>query len=162
MNIEIDVSGLKKIEDDLEALGAQLATKAVREGFRKASRPMFKAAKANALSVKDSGALAAAMGTFSKSPRGGTRSSSFGTNRFFQMFIGPRAKSKKGLALWAEHNNREMPRRLRHAHMAEFGTEDTPATPYLRPAFAAHARGFVSAVGAELRAAIRKFAATRK
>ena len=62
MNLELKIDGLQEIESRLAELGAVVAGKAVRQGFRKASRPMFLAAKANALAVRDSGALAGGNG----------------------------------------------------------------------------------------------------
>jgi HK97 gp10 family phage protein len=153
----IKVEGLKELDRKLSMLSKSVsgatARKVMRGAMMDAASPIWKAARANANAVGirglDSGALAAAMGRWFKIVRPNT----------FMLWIGPRSRSKAGVALWTSRHGRE-PKggRLRHAHMVEFGTKKDPAQPYLRPAFYQNVRRAVTIFSTKLRARIEKAA----
>jgi len=124
----VKVEGLRELDRKLERLGEVAGKKALRGAMMDAANPIWKSARSNASapSFKDSGALAAAMGRWFKQ---------IGRTKF-ALFIGPRSKSRKGVALWtARHGRPPKNGLLRHAHLMEFGTRNQPAEPFLRPAF---------------------------
>lgn len=148
----VKVKGLKELDNALAKLPKAVGFKALRSGMMEASRPMFLAAKANAASTGirgyDAGATAQAMGRYTRklSP---TRTG---------LFIGPKNKDKKALALWNQKHGREA-KRLRHFHLLEFGSEHGPAQPYLRPAFESTKMVVVNNFRASLKKHIEKQAA---
>ena len=155
--VTVNLSGLLEVEQRLIDMGPEIGFKAARSGLMKASLPMFKAAKRNALAVRDSGALAMAMGRWS---RKAGRSGTGGRTTVVAVQIGPRSKNKRALALWnAEHKQKRPARALRHAHLAEYGSASGRATPYLRPAFRSTADQVVRNFGKETQKAIMRFGA---
>jgi len=73
------------------------------------------------------------------------------------LFLGPKNKSKPGLALWnAKHNKSAT--RLKHFHLVEFGSIHGPSQPFMRPAFESTRLVYVRNFGRELARAIEKFA----
>ena len=145
----VEVKGLRDLDLKLSRLGEVAGKKALRGAMMDAASPIWKAARENASSIKDSGALAAAMGRWFKQ---------FKKNQF-AVFIGPRSKSRKGVQLWTSLHGRE-PKggRLRHAHLVEFGTRKDPAQPFLRPAFDANWRQAAQIFARRLRERINKIA----
>lgn len=151
----IEVSGLKELGQQLNRLEGKVKGKTFRSAVSAAMLPMLQAARANAAAVRDSGALAAAMGRWSRTQRG-----LVGAVRVI-VFVGPKSKSKRGLALWNARHKQERPaRRLQHGHLTEFGTERSRAQPYLRPAFDTTKVAVVQRLKTTLKAAIAKVART--
>jgi HK97 gp10 family phage protein len=148
---EVRIDGLRELDRKLVKLGSQAGFKALRAAMMKSSTPMFKMARANALATgikgQDAGATAAAMGRWSKKTK----------QHEVTLWLGPKNKNKKALALWNAKHGKEV-KRLTHFHLVEFGSINGPAQPFLRPAFAANARGYIAGFGAELRRAIEKVA----
>lgn len=147
----VRIDGIKELDAKLASMGSVAGFKALRSGLRIASKPMFKAARANAQAAgirqRDSGATAAAMGT-------GTYKISPTKTAFY---IGPKNKSKRGLALWNAANSPDDPvTRLRHFHLVEFGSINGPAQPFMRPAFDSTKMEVVRRFGDALREAIDK------
>jgi len=145
----VKVEGLENVEKMLIELGPALGFKALRGGMMKASRPMLIAAKANAAATgirgRDSDAMAAAMsrGTKKITPNRTT------------LWIGPKNKHKKALAIYNAHHGTDL-KRLNYFHLVEWGSEHGPAQPFMRPAFAATAKLVVSNLGKEIKVAIDK------
>jgi HK97 gp10 family phage protein len=150
----VKVEGLKNVEKLLTNLGPALGFKALRSGMMAASRPMFLAAKANAaatgLKGYDSDAMAAAMsrGTRKVTPNRTT------------LWIGPKNKHKKALAIYNSYHGTDL-KRLPYFHLVEWGAErgekgSMSAQPFMRPAFAATSRMVVSNLGDEIRKAVDK------
>lgn len=134
MNTEIELRGIRELGRQLDRLDQKLAIKALRSAMQRAMLPMLKAARANAMAVKDSGALAAAMGRWSRARKGSTG------GVLVNVFLGPKATNKRALALWnAAHPNTKPIKRLQHAHLVEFGSEEFPQPrPVLRNAYMAN------------------------
>ena len=129
----IKIQGLRELDAKLAQLPTKVGFKVLRSAMMASTSGMFKAARRNAeaTGVKgyDSGATAAAMSRWVK------KASPTKTI----LYLGPRSKNKKALAIWNAKFNANVTR-LRHFHLLEFGSERGPAQPYLRPAFAANAR----------------------
>lgn len=129
----IKIEGLRELDAKLAQLPTKVGFKVLRSAMMAATGAMFKAARSNAeaTGIKgfDAGATAAAMARWVKK-EAPTKT---------VLYIGPKNKNKKALALWNAKHGRNVTR-LRHFHLLEFGSEHGPAQPFLRPAFAAHAR----------------------
>ena len=147
----VRLEGLKELDEALARLPKEVGFKTLRSALMAASRPMFQTAKANASAtgVKgfDAGATAAAMGRWTKK---------FAPTRTV-LFIGPRNKNKKALALWNAKHGTEV-KRLNHFHLVEFGSKNGPPQPYLRPAFEQTKLLVAQSVGRELSKALVKAA----
>ena len=147
----IRIEGLRELDRKLDAIGEAAGKKALRGAMMDAANPIWKDARSNAEAVgirnQDAGALAANMGRWFKVLR---------RNRF-ALWIGPRSRGKKGVALWtAKHGRAPKGNRLRHAHMTEFGTSKDPAQPYLRPAFFQNVRRATDIFARKLKIRIEK------
>lgn len=124
----IKLQGLKELDQKLARMDQKTGFKALRSAMMEASRPMFVAAKTNALATGikgfDAGSTAAAMSRYTKkvSPKRTV------------LFVGPKNKAKKALDLWNRKHGQNATR-LRHFHLVEFGSIKGPAQPFLRPAF---------------------------
>lgn len=149
------VEGLRELDRKLATLPQKVGFKALRSGLMAASKPMFLAARANALATgirkMDAGATAAAMGRFTRKV----------TPTRTVLFIGPKNKDKKALALWNQKHDAEATR-LNHFHLVEFGSIHGPAQPFLRPAFDATKQTVIESIARELRASIEKAARSVK
>lgn len=149
-----ELKGISELDKKLAKLGPQVGFKALRGGLMGASRPMFQAAKrsAEATGIKgyDAGATAAAMGRWTK--KTGPKQTT--------LFLGPKNKHKKALALYNAKHGTEI-KRLRHFHLLEFGSVKMAAQPFLRSAFEATKMTFIRNFGNELRKSIEKFAAKK-
>lgn len=145
----IRVDGLDGLDSALAELGSKLGFRALRSGLMNASKPMFLAAKVNASSTGikgfDSGSTAAAMGRFTKKL----------DRRTTALFIGPKNRSKKGIAIWNREHGTNIDR-LRHFHLLEFGSVNGPAQPFLRTAFDATKYLVVVRFGREIRRSLDK------
>lgn len=145
-----ELKGLRELDRKLEKLGPKLGFKTLRSAMMKSSTPMFKLAKANAQATgvknQDAGATAAAMGRWTRKEKGA---------KVVTLFLGPKNKNKKALALWNARHDREITR-LTHFHLLEFGSIHGPAQPFLRPAFKAGSGQYIRSFQRELRAAIDK------
>lgn len=143
------VEGLDNVEKMLNELGTVNGFKALRSGLMAASKPMFLAARANAaatgLKGQDSDAMAAAMSR-------GTRKD---TPTQTTLWIGPRNKNKKALAIYNAFHNRNV-KRLNYFHLVEYGSIHGGAQPFMRPAFAATAQAVVNNLGNEIGKAVDK------
>lgn len=149
----IRVDGLKELDAQLAGLGTVAGFKALRGGMMGASRPMFQAIKANANATGirgfDAGSTAAAMGRWTRKT----------TPTRTTLFIGPRNKNKKALALWNAKHNANITR-LNHFHLVEFGSINGPAQPFMRPGFETTKLIVVQNFARELRKSIAKQAAS--
>lgn len=151
----VRVEGLRELDRKLGKMEEVAAKKVLRGAMMDAANPIWRSARANAEATgirgQDSGALAAAMGRWFRV---------LGRKRF-ALFIGPRSRSAKGVALWsAKHGREPKGGRLRHAHLTEFGTSKAPAQPYLRPAFDTQKGNAIRTLGRKLKARIEKIART--
>jgi HK97 gp10 family phage protein len=145
----VKTKGLKELDQALADLGSVQGFKALRGGLMAASKPMFLAAKANALATgikgRDSDATAASMGRWTRKE----------TNRRTTLYLGPKSKLKKALAIYNAFHGTNV-KKLRHFHLVEFGSVHGGAQPFLRPAFAATVRLVISEFGGHLAKQIEK------
>lgn len=139
---KVKVEGLRELDRALRKLGAKTAGRSLRSALIRASTPMLQAAKANALAIKDSGALHAAMGRWSrigKEARVGEPDGRARVNRrAVSTYIGPKVKSVKGLALYRRTHPGSKLKGLVHGHLAEWGSKHFPGTRYMTRAFDAN------------------------
>ncbi len=145
----IKLEGFAELDKQLAQLDTKIGFKVLRSAMMAATRPMFAAAKAtaSATGVKgfDAGATAAAMGRWTRKIDSNTTT----------LFLGPKNKNKKALALWNAKHGTSIGR-LQHFHLVEFGSINGPAQPFLRPAFQTTAPGVARDLGKQLRIAIDK------
>ena len=124
----VKIEGLKELDKKLSKLPVKVAFKALRGAMMKSTTVTFKLAKANALATgirgRDAGSTAAAMGRWTRKQ---------GPNKT-TLFIGPKNRNKKALALYNEFHGTDA-KYLKHFHLLEFGSVHGPAQPFLRPAF---------------------------
>lgn len=153
----VTLTGLDELDRNLRKLEVSARGKALRSALMFASTPMFQKAKANAAAIKDSGALFAAMGRWSRIGKralpGRPDGRGVTDRKAVSTFIGPRMKNRKALALWnAAHPQRRPLTAIPHGHLAEFGSEGFAGHRYMTRAFDAHK---FSAVG-RFRTSLRK------
>lgn len=150
----VPVKGLKELDRALAKLDKTTGAKVLRGALYDATLPMFKAARANAAATGvrgfDVDALAAAMSRWSRVLK----------KRTTAVFIGPRTKSKKALALYNDLHDTKI-KGIRHGHLVEFGSQHGPAQPFLRPAFDSNKRLVVSRFSKRLATRIDKVRASR-
>ncbi len=139
---KVKVEGLRELDRALKKLDVKTRGRSLRSALIRASTPMLQAAKGNALEIKDSGALAAAMGRWSrigKEARVGEPDGRARINfRAVSTYIGPKMKSAKGLALWRQTHPGSKATALRHGHLAEWGSKHFPGTRFMTRAFDAN------------------------
>lgn len=156
-----EVEGFAELERKLLALPKAVGVKALTAGLRAGAAPMVRGAKI--FVPRRSGALAASIGTWSRRGKYGDHISS--------VFVGPKRKSKKAVALYQNYYGKNKTRMafsrkviekdrdsIRHGHLIEFGTIKMPAKPYLLPAFDANRSAAVDRFAAKVRAYIEKVA----
>lgn len=149
----VKIEGLRDLDRRLSRLDEVTGKKVMRGAMMDAANPIWKSARANAEATgirgQGSGALAAAMGRWFRVL----------ARKRFALYIGPRSRSPKGVALWAAKHGREPEGgRLRHAHITEFGTSKAPAQPYLRPAYDTQHNNSVRRFGRRLKERILRAA----
>lgn len=150
--MDIQVRGLKELEQRMLEIGRVAGTKAMRSAMYTASKPILDSAKATA--PKRSGALAQALTrTFGVKTSAGNLFSS-GSGSRFSILVGPKTKNRTAIALYNLVYKRKRPRRgIYHGHFLEFGTSrGTKATHWLRNALQANA----SQATAKLAEALKK------
>lgn len=133
--MDIEVKGLKELEDRLIELGAVAGMKAMRSAMFTASKPTLDQAKATA--PVRSGALRESITrTFSAASKTGSKEGSR-----FSVRIGPKVKNRTAIALYNLVYRLKRPRRgIFYGHFLEFGTNaGTKATHWLRNALQATA-----------------------
>lgn len=138
------IKGLDKLQAQLKELGPQLGGKALTQAGREAFRPVLEAAKA--LAPSDTGALR-------ESLRLGTAKIKDGVA--VGVVIGGGARAKQAKVAAAAFGERHMPP-ARRWHMAEFGTANQPAQPFLRPAIDSQAASTVERLKPALQRAIAR------
>ncbi len=150
----VRIDGLKELDRKLSKLPKDVGFKTLRSALMQTSTKMFKMAKANAEATGirgyDAGATAAAMGRWTRK-MSETRT---------VLFMGPKNKNKKALALWNERHGRQV-KRLNHFHLVEFGSVHGPAQPFLRPAIEASRGQIIRDFGKKLGMLIEKAAKKR-
>ncbi len=158
---KVDVEGLRELDRALKTIDVNMRGKIMRSALMKAAKPMFLSATQNALAIRDSGALATAMGRWSRIGKqalpGQPDGRAVKNLRSVSVFIGPKMKDKKALTLWnAAHPQKEPAKFLRHAHLAEFGTGSFQGHRYMTRAFDANKIKFLFAFRFELKKRIDK------
>jgi HK97 gp10 family phage protein len=113
----VRLEGFRQLEAALSALPKSTGKAVLRRVAKGALQPM--AEKARSLAPKDSGDLAGAIQVSERRTKRVARINRFDKNTGIQMAMGP--VSGGGV--------------LNYATFAEFGTNDTRATPYMRPAW---------------------------
>jgi HK97 gp10 family phage protein len=116
---KVKVEGFKELDKALGELPKRVAASVVSKVLMEAAAPMVSAAQSGA--PVDEGILSKSI-TVSKKLSRSQRSGKRGTKRHFsEVYVGP--ESPDGF----------------YGHLVEFGTKDTAAKPFMRPAFDAHA-----------------------
>lgn len=153
--MDVQVKGLKELEDRLIEIGSVAGTKAMRSALFTATKPILDQAKATA--PKRSGALGVAL-TRSFVTEAGSESGSK-----FTVKIGPKSKNRTAVALYNLVYKPKRPRRgIFYGHFLEFGTRrGTKATHWLRNALQSRATQAVESLSGALKKAIDKAARKR-
>jgi len=145
----VRVEGMENVEQMLINLGPVAGFKALRSGLMQASKPLFAAAKATAaatgLKGHGSDAMAAAMSRGTKKV----------TPNITQLWVGPKNKHKKALAIYNSAHGTTL-KRLNYFHLVEWGAVHMAAQPFMRPAFAATSKIAVANLGKEIGRAVDK------
>jgi HK97 gp10 family phage protein len=139
--------GLKGLEEELVALGANEGRKVLRAAARKAFLPVLEAAKANA--PKDTGLLADSIVIVTQAPKDGDG----------VVNVGLRVKKSKETRISKHGVSKDGTQRMATSphwrwHFIEGGTSTQAARPFLRPALDANAEKVVGELRGELRKAI--------
>lgn len=159
--MDIQVRGLKELEQRLIDMGSVAGAKAMRSAMFTASKPILDHAKATA--PKRSGALAQALSrTFQSKRLSASTLFSAGEGTRFDVFIGPKTKNRTAIALYNLVYKRKRQRRgIYHGHFLEFGTKrGTKATHWLEKALKATANRATELLAVTLKKRIE--AAARK
>lgn len=141
MRMQVKLAGFKELERALAELPKATGKNVLRRVARGALEPMANAAAAKA--PEDEGKLAFSIDVSEKRTR--RAKTSFASRTGVQMAMGPAS----GLAT------------LQYAAFVEFGTVDTPAQPYMRPAWDAGAERALDYVKDNLGNEIARSAAKR-
>ena len=140
----VRLEGFRELERALNELPKSTGKNVLRRVSKGALQPM--AEKARGLAPKDKGDLAASIQVSERRTRRVARINRFDKNTGIQMAMGP--VSGKGV--------------LNYATFAEFGTIDTPATPFMRPSWDGgkdNALDYVKAnLGSEIEKAAKRLA----
>lgn len=118
---KVEVKGLRELEKQLLKLKVKAGKKVLRKASMAAIKPITDQAKINALAVRDSGALALAMGRWARAGKQ-VGSQIVASRAAMTVFTGPKSKNKRAIAAWmSQHPGHKPINRIRHAHLAEFG-----------------------------------------
>lgn len=155
----VKVKGLKELDRALGRLEQKTRRSVLGKALRRAIKPMRQTAKNNALAIADAGALAAAMGSWTKSGRGqvgGPDGKVIKDKRSLTVFIGPRSKNKKAVKLWNQKHGTDVTV-LKHGYLAEFEVgAHGGGHRYMTRAYDAHKIQTVSRLAKEIRREIDK------
>jgi HK97 gp10 family phage protein len=159
--MDIQVRGLKELEDRLVGMGTVAGTKAMRSAMFTATKPILDQAKATA--PTRSGALKQALArTFSVKTNAGSFFSS-GEGSKFNVSVGPKVRNRTAVALYNLVYKPRRPRKgIYHGHFLEFGTKrGTKATNWLRNALQSQAPRAVAKLAEALKKRIEAAAKKR-
>ena len=95
--IKFKITGAKELDKRLKRLEANVGKKVLRNALMHATLPVLQAAKAGALALRDSGALAASIKRF-------TRFTAIARGAVGTVFIGPKSRDARALAAWSERS----------------------------------------------------------
>lgn len=153
--MQINVSGLKQVEAQLQKLGSKDGTKVLRAAMFRATKPIEDQARSNAAAIPTgSGALSKSIGRrfivgisnvfTSLLPNLGGR---------FSVIVAPIKSSRVAVALYNLFYKRKR-RGIYHGHFVEFGTRRSKKHAFLRPAIDARGGQAVSVLADEIRKGI--------
>jgi HK97 gp10 family phage protein len=116
----VKVSGLQELRRALEKLPKELQRRSETTALREGMKPVLKSARANAGKAKDTGLLQKSIGL-------NVRKGSKG--------VTARVGGRKGFKKTVTRKGRvELADPVRYAHLVEYGTSNTSARPFIRPA----------------------------
>lgn len=155
--MDIKVSGLKEIENQLQELGSKTGTRILRASMLAANRPILEQAKANVASIKDgSGSLHQAMGA--RFFAGQKQVNDLGVPEMGGRFSVQTAPIRKNRTAIALHNliYKRNRKGIFHGHLLEFGHKtvngkQVSARPFLKPALDSKGPGAVAGLASELK-----------
>jgi HK97 gp10 family phage protein len=139
--VEVQVTGLKELNDRLLALPDRLAKNALRAAVNAAAQTIRKEAKLRA--PKQTGTLKRALYAKQIRERSGIDKQTY--------FVSVRTGAKRG-----KDGKKDDSQDAYYWKFVEFGTVNMAAKPFLRPAFEAKKRDAVVAMAAKLRQRIEK------
>ena len=154
------VEGLRHVDAFLaRELPGKMGAATIARGLRLAAKPMRDAARANAIALGGSGALALAITVWRT--RKGMKS---GGDTVASVEVGPRRNSKAALArYYAFYGKRPTPAMLingiRHGHLVEWGTMRTAPRRFMQRAFDAQAQNSVAIFSRDIGALAERTAA---
>lgn len=121
MNLDIQVDGLKHLEEALKAISLQAQRKVMSGALKDSARPMVRAAKSAYRGLGGSGALAQSMGAWQSRKRGR------GSQTFVSIEVGPKRSNYAALARYYAYyrkgrgSAKGIRDGIRHGHLVEFG-----------------------------------------
>lgn len=130
----------------LEALPGKVYRRVVRKAINKGATPMVKAARRYA--PRESGLLAKSMGKKLKS---------YFARGVVLSVVGPRGGFGKEVTLPDGTSEYRDP--VKYAHLVEFGTDHSPAQPFMRRAYEENKTALMSAMFGEMKTGIEREAA---
>ncbi len=156
MRVRVKVEGLRELQRTLQQMERKLAIKALKQGLRKAAKPVLLKARENAGAIADSGATKAALRLLVRAGRKNKHTAT--------AYIAPNAKAKRALNYYNRErakDGKEPVDRMRHFHLAEWGRtykgSTQPGRRWLTRAFDATASTVPFLFAVQLRRAIEEF-----
>ena len=151
MDITVQIRGLAEVEARLTEMEGLAGQKLVRRILRKVAKPMADQARANALAIQHSGALARSMGIVNRRPKG---------TQVAKIAVTSRARDRT--SLWM-HNTayRRQRKGIFYGWMVDRGTVRSRSRPWFTPAVNATEGRAVSSFVTELQKALNRIAARK-
>jgi HK97 gp10 family phage protein len=148
VEVEVKITGLQEMEARLKEIGALASSKLLGRVLRKIAKPMHQQAKAGALGLRHSGALAASVKIYNKRPKGA---------EVAKVAVGSKAKDRT--ALWL-HNTayRRQRKGVFYGWMVEKGHGNAQPKPWFGPAVVANEGRAISNFVLEIQKALDKVA----
>ncbi len=158
--VKVSVRGLKELDAKLAALGKRTARAASKRVLKKAGQVIADDAQSRA--PVDTGNLKLSIAVYTKKPKGHDP----GKRAFHAAMKGGATRAEARAALRAAQGAAPFAEvfigplaRVRYAMWQEFGTENQPARPFMRPAFDSKAKRALVIVRRDLGGEIEKTAA---
>lgn len=140
----ITVIGDKKLIKKLKRLGPRIFKKSIKKPLRRGAKPFVKSAR---------GAAQRETNTLRKSL--GVRIRTYGRSGVIMALIGPRS------SITGVGPDGRVRKPVKYAHLVEFGTDETPARPFMRPAWEQNKQAAAKRIPIEIRAEVEKLAMKR-
>lgn len=135
----IRIIGDKQLIKKLKKLGPRIFKKSIKKALRRGAKPFVKTARGSA--ERETNTLRKSIGV---------RVKTYGRSGVIMALIGPRS-SITGIG-----PDGRVRKPVKYAHLVEFGTDNLPARPFMRPAWEQNKQAASKRIPAEIRVEVEK------